>query len=148
MTQDDRAIQELFQIDDAGFVFIAPAITDWATLTRRAIDVVVDLEGALDIGVPTTPGQCLYVYFPIADAQLPDLAKLRAVAELGAALVRAGHRVLAHCGLGFNRSALVGGLILHLLGMPGPLAVARIQQRRPGALYNEHFATYLLSLHA
>ena len=30
-------------------------------------------------------------------------------------LTEAGHRVLSHCGMGFNRSALVAGRILHHL---------------------------------
>ena len=65
---------------------------------------------------------------------------------LGADLVRSGHRVLSHCGMGFNRSALVAGLILHELGMPGPQVVSRLRDRRPGALFNDFFAAYLESL--
>jgi protein-tyrosine phosphatase len=48
--------------------------------------------------------------------------------------------------MGFNRSALVAGVILHKLGVPGPDAVRSIQERRPGALYNDCFAEYLESL--
>jgi hypothetical protein len=48
--------------------------------------------------------------------------------------------------MGFNRSALVAGLILHRLGMPGPDVVQRIRDRRPGALFNECFAAHLESL--
>jgi len=54
--------------------------------------------------------------------------------------------VLSHCGMGYNRSALVAGVILHKLGMAGPDIVRRIQERRPGALYNECFAAYIESL--
>jgi protein-tyrosine phosphatase len=68
------------------------------------------------------------------------------VATLAASLIRAGHRVLTHCKLGFNRSGLVAGLILTLLGMTGNAAVSRIRERRPGALYNDRFAQYLLDL--
>ena len=89
------------------------------------------MEGDLDVGVPTVPNQCLYVYFPIEDNDLPDLSKLRAIGRLGASLVESGHRVLAHCGMGFNRSALVAGLILCELGFTGPDAVERLRQRRP-----------------
>ena len=55
------------------------------------------------------------------------MAKLQGIARLGASLVREGHIVLSHCGMGFNRSALVAGLILHELGMPGPDTVARLR---------------------
>jgi protein-tyrosine phosphatase len=48
--------------------------------------------------------------------------------------------------MGYNRSALVAGIILHKLGMSGTDVVRRIQERRPGALYNECFAAYLESL--
>jgi protein-tyrosine phosphatase len=48
--------------------------------------------------------------------------------------------------MGYNRSALVAGLILVELGMTGPEAVARLRTRRPGALYNPIFAEHLESL--
>ena len=86
--------------------------------------------------------------FSLYDEDLPNLNKLQAVAVLGAKLVRDGHRVLSHCGMGFNRSALVAGLILHQLGMPGTEVVARLRERRPGALFNDRFAAYVESLTA
>jgi protein-tyrosine phosphatase len=68
---------------------------------------------------------------------------LRAVARMAATLIADGHRVLSHCGMGFNRSALMAGLILVELGMSGEAAVAQIRARRPGALYNDRFAGFL-----
>src|SRR5262245_51814654 len=137
---------ELFQVDDDGRLYISPAITDWNTVTRHGVDTIIDLDGDIDAGVPTVPNQCLYVYFPIFDDNLPDLEKLNAIAGLGASIVSSGRRVLSHCGMGFNRSALVAGLILHKLGMPGPAVVQRLRERRPGALFNDRFAAYLESL--
>jgi protein-tyrosine phosphatase len=136
----------LFQVDDSGFLFISPAIDDWQSVASHGIDVVIDLEGGLDECIPTAPASCLYVYFPIYDEELPDLARLEAVSLLGAHLVRSGHRVLSHCGMGFNRSALVASLILHKLGLEGPDIIERIRARRPGALFNEVFASYVSSL--
>ena len=130
---------ELFQIDDAGRLFISPIIEDWKLLHDRGIDTIIDLEGDLDVGVPTVPNQCLYIYFPIEDDGLPDLAKLRAIGRLGASLVEAGHRVLSHCGMGYNRSALVAGLILCEL-----LHGWHDWSRR--ALFNDRFASYLESI--
>ena len=57
-----------------------------------------------------------------------------------------GEKVLAHCGMGFNRSALVAGLVLTYLGMKGEDAVALLREKRPGALFNENFAAYLTAL--
>lgn len=143
---NDLLPMEVVALDDDEHLFLSPAITDWTPITDRAITVIIDLEGGLDHGVPTVPGHVLYVYFPIYDEGVPNEAKLHAVATLGANLIRQGHRVLSHCGLGLNRSALVAGLILVYLGHSGPAAVQRIQERRAGALYNENFARYLASL--
>ncbi|MEN3338467.1 MAG: hypothetical protein V7647_2143 [Acidobacteriota bacterium] len=136
----------LYQVDDEGRLFISPAIEDWALAAEHQIDVVIDLEGGLDQCIPTMPGSCLYVYFPIYDDELPEAARLDAVAMMGAHLVRSGHRVLSHCGMGFNRSALIAGRILYHLGMPGPAVVNRLRERRPGALFNDTFAEHLNAL--
>jgi len=138
----------LIQVDDSGFLYISPVIRDWTSLASPGIDTVIDLEGGLDECVPTVPNACLYVYFPIFDEELPDLIRLDAVVMLGTQLVRGGHRVLCHCGMGFNRSALVAGRILHEMGMEGPAVVERLRQRRPGALFNEVFAEHVRSLGA
>ena len=106
-------LNPITQVDEAGQLFIGPVIHDWAVVERLGIDTVIDLEGGLDLGAPTEPEQILYVYFHIYDEGLPNLHKLNGLADLGADLVRSGHRVLAHCGMGFNRSALVAGVILH-----------------------------------
>jgi protein-tyrosine phosphatase len=136
----------LYQVDDEARLFISPVIEDWEVAREHGINVVIDLEGGLDQCIPTMPGSCLYVYFPIFDEELPDAARLDAVSILGAHLVRSGHRVLSHCGMGFNRSALIAGRILHHLGMSGPEVVNRLRERRPGALFNDNFAEYLSSL--
>jgi protein-tyrosine phosphatase len=151
MATDDTAPVlgfHLFQVDDAGLLFISPAIHEWHLVAERGIDVVIDLEGGLDIGVPTVPNQVVYVYFPIFDEDLPDPHKLHGVVSLAAQVVAGGHRVLSHCGMGYNRSALIAGLVLVKLGMSGAEAVARLRQRRPGALFNPVFAEYLASLPA
>jgi protein-tyrosine phosphatase len=137
---------QLYQVDDSGALFISPAVNDWAPLQELGIDTVIDLDGGLDHCIPTIPNHVLYVYFPIFDEDLPNLSKLNAVADLGAALIKGGQRVLSHCGMGFNRSALVAGLILLRLGVSGPEAVQRLRACRPGALFNEVFAAHLQSL--
>jgi protein-tyrosine phosphatase len=139
-------LSRLHQVDDDGRLFISPVISDWAVVSSYGVDTVIDLEGGLDECIPSVPNGCLYVYFPIYDEDLPDLDKLEAVVSLGAHLVKNGHGVLSHCGMGFNRSALVAGLILHRLGMPGAKVVEQLRARRPGALFNQLFADHLLAL--
>ncbi len=139
---------QIVQVDDAGRLFISPALEEWGPIADSGIDVVIDLEGGLDACIPTRTNDCLYIYFPITDDNEadPPMARLRAIAKLGAALIGDGHRVLSHCGMGFNRSALVAGLILVELGMPGAAVVDRLRERRPGALFNDKFAQVLAAL--
>jgi protein-tyrosine phosphatase len=135
-------------LDEAGCLFLSPRIEDWETIEEHGITVVIDLEGDVDLGIPTMPNHILYLYFPIYDEDLPDLPKLHAVARMAASLVEAGERVLSHCGMGFNRSALLAGLILVYMGFEGSRAVELLRGRRPGALFNQVFADYLRSLPA
>ncbi|OGF14510.1 MAG: hypothetical protein A2W00_04900 [Candidatus Eisenbacteria bacterium RBG_16_71_46] len=137
---------ELIPIDDHERLFIGTAITDWGPIEATGIRLVIDLEDGLDGGVPTAPDRILYVYFPMRDAELPNPASLRHTAAFAAAMYRSDHKVLVHCEMGYNRSALMGGLILHELGWAGADAVTRLVERRPGALFNEVFRAYLLGL--
>ena len=136
---------ELFPIDDEGRLYISGDIDDWKHIAPHGIDVVIDLDGGLDACIPTETNHCLYIYFPFDDDDqfLPNVTKLQAVADLAASMIREGHRVLAHCNMGFNRSGLIAGLVLKALGMSGEAAVTRIRERRPGALYNDCFADYV-----
>jgi len=136
---------DIYQLDEAGQLFLSPDIHDWAPVLERGIDVVFDLDGGLDHGLPTTPDGILYVYMPFNDSGLPNLKRLHAVGRFGAELINDGHKVLSHCGLGFNRSALVAGVVMKYLGISGPPAVEKIRASRPGALYNEHYAEYLMA---
>jgi Dual specificity phosphatase, catalytic domain len=138
---------DIFQIDRDGKLFISPDIDDWQAIADRNISAIFDLEGGIDIGIPTIPDQILYIYFPFEDKRaLPDLQRLHQTAKFGACLIESGYRVLSHCGMGHNRSALLAGAILTYLGMTGEQAVKLIQQKRQGALYNKVFASYLQTL--
>jgi hypothetical protein len=126
---------DLVPLDEQRQLFISPSIDDWKSIEDHCITAVIDLDGNLDLGIPSIPNHILYVYFPIFDEGLPDLNKLHAVAKLGARLVTNGEKVLAHCGMGFNRSALVAGLVLTYLGMKGGDAVTLLREKGP-ALYS------------
>jgi protein-tyrosine phosphatase len=135
---------DIYQLDDQARLFISPDIDDWSKVEERDICAIIDMDGDLDIGVPTVPNQYVYIYFPIDDVlTLPDMEKLHAVARTGALLAGSGMRVLSHCGMGHNRCALVAGLILTYMGLTGQEAVELIRSKRQGALYNKAFAEYL-----
>jgi protein-tyrosine phosphatase len=138
-------LSAIVPLDDQQHLFLSAAIQDWQPILDRGINVVIDLEGGVDHGVPTVADRFLYIYLPIDDGQMPDLDRLHGVARLAATLIKRGDRVLSHCGMGLNRSALMAGLILRYLDMEPKDVVERIQQRRGGALYNDVFREYLLS---
>jgi protein-tyrosine phosphatase len=137
---------EIIRIDPRGKLFLSPDIDDWTQIAKQRISAVIDLDGGLDLGVPCIPDKLLYIYYPIRDGRLPEKKKLHALGNFGAMLIGEGHKVLSHCGLGLNRSALVAGIILVSMGMKGKEAVELIRTKRPGALFNPTFAKYLGSL--
>ncbi len=136
-------LTDIVPMDDDQHLFLSAGIEDWKPILDHGINVVVDLEGGVDHDVPTLANRFLYIYLPIHDAEMPDMDRLHAVSKLGAELIRRGDRVLVHCGMGLNRSALMVAVILMYLGMPQSQVVDHVRARRPGALYNEVFAEYL-----
>ncbi len=145
---DETDLFELFQIDDEGRLFISPATNVWDPVHQQGINVIIDLERGIDPGISEEPGKVLYVYCHIEDDDLPDLDRLHALGLMAASLIRKGQKVLVHCTMGLNRSALLAGVILCHLGYTGADATARVRERRPGALYNDTFAGYLERLDA
>ena len=134
---------ELTPIDDEQRLFVSSRIDDWTGIERHLITVVVDLEGALDAGIPRGDGTLLYLYYPFEDESVPDPTMVGPLSSFLAELYRTGHRLLIHCSLGLNRSPLVAGAVLHRLGWSGSNVVKRLCERRPGALFNEHYRLYL-----
>jgi protein-tyrosine phosphatase len=137
---------EIVAVNPAETLFVSGDIEDWGAIRRLRIDVVVDMDGSVDRGLPQTPDAIFYVYHPIRDEDLPNVSKIEALGRLVADLVTAGHRVLVHCRMGFNRSALVIGTALTYMGLSGRQALQDLRRRRPGALFNEVFAAHVESL--
>jgi len=137
---------DLIQIDEQGMLFVSPEIDDWEPIHTSRIQTIIDLDGELDLDVPTAPNNVLYIYLPIFDEDLPDLYRLHSVARMAADMIRESKPVLAHCRMGLNRSPLVAGVALTYLGFSGADALRLLQEKRPGALYNDIFAEYLASL--
>jgi protein-tyrosine phosphatase len=137
---------DIVAINPGETLFVSGDIEDWDAIRRLCIDVVVDMDGEVDKGLPQGPDAIFYVYFPVLDEDLPNLAKTEALGRLVADLVSAGHRVLVHCRMGFNRSVLVVATALTYMGLSGRQALAALRRRRPGALFNEVFAAHVESL--
>ena len=145
---NEATLMELYQVDDAGLLFVSPEIVDWRPLAERKIRLVIDLEGQLDCDVPTIPNNLIYIYFPFEDERLPDLVKLHALGQLAATMMQHQRAVLIHCAMGFNRSPLMAGVALTYLGLSGTQALELLRQKRVGALYNKTYADYVGSLSA
>lgn len=124
--------------------------TDWEPIHALRIDVVVDLYGTLDPGVPTDPNSILYIFWPIEDtAALPDAAILDVLTDAAARLIGHGHRVLVHCHRGKSRSGLFNAIVvMKMSGVDGRTAVDIVRRGRPGALGNQTFVEYLEGLPA
>ncbi len=96
------------------------------------------------IGVP-------FLHLPMVDGPAcPDAWLLKSgEAFLDASVERSLRKVLVHCAEGHNRSGLVVAYYLSMHGYTprGPQgAIDIIRQKRPGALTNQVFVDYLLSL--
>ena len=139
---------EILAINGERTLLVSGDIDDWDEVWRHRVDTIVDMDGGIDPGLPEGPSAPLYVYFPIADEELPNLRKLDALGLLVAQLVRSEHVVLVHCRLGYNRSNLVAATALTYLGMSGPQALAHLRSLRPGCLFNQVFARHVESLPA
>jgi hypothetical protein len=72
---------EIVQVDDDGRLFLSGAIEDWKPVHARRITIVIDLEGDVDHGVPTTADEFLYIYLPIHDGGMPNLERLLLVVD-------------------------------------------------------------------
>ena len=108
------------------------------------IKTIIDLEGGFD---PPMGFLDSYLYWPISDVPwLPDLEYLFWVAKFGSLLTHNNQRVLVHCKQGLNRSGLVCGKIMSVMGWRGPEILKAINEKIPGALWNPIFRKYIRGL--
>lgn len=94
------------------------------------------------------PGsEVLHVPLHDRDEPIPssELRAAEAAARMVASWLQAGDSVLVTCWSGRNRSALVAGLALRELGVPGPEVVRMLRRARgQDVLNNQWFAAALL----
>ena len=73
-------------------------------------------------------------WFPIEDGGVADDDAMVALVDALAAALRAGRRVVTHCGAGIGRTSLACGLAVVVLGEVGlDAALAQVRAARPGA---------------
>ncbi len=119
---------EIFEILD-GRLYQSGApqeAAEWDSIHARGIDVVLDLFGTLDPGIPTVPNSILYIFWPIEDIDvLPSLGILHTIVDAVVRLILLGHKVLVHCPMGKSRSGLVDALVaMNLESLPAPAPAA------------------------
>jgi protein-tyrosine phosphatase len=108
------------------------------------IQTIIDLEGGFD---PPMGFLDSYLYWPILDLPiLPDIENLFCVAAFGAHKLNSQKKVLVHCKQGLNRSGLVCGRIMNVMGWRGPEILKVINEKIPGALWNPIFREFIRGL--
>lgn len=116
----------------------------YSPLMPQGFDAVVDCRELSDwtlIGPP-------FLHLPMIDGStLPP----RYLIDMGCQFIDQAHenglKVLCHCAQGHNRSGLVmTSYIIRYIKDDAKAAIDLIRSKRPGALTNEVFVSYLLSL--
>jgi hypothetical protein len=101
---------------------------------RRA-DVVVSL---IHTGARAVERGRQLIVWPIKDGPIPDPVAAQSLARLVASHLANGSVVYIHCSAGYNRAALMAGLVLIEQGLSPKEAVATVRQRRQGSLSDEY----------
>jgi len=122
-----------------------------STLTKKGIEkarnagvnFVIDVEGSFDRYDKKLFE--LYIHWPFTDGRkLPDTRRLISLTDFAAYQLQEKDCIcLAHCGRCNNRSGLINASILTALGHCGKDAVKLIQSKRPTALSNNTFRTWI-----
>jgi hypothetical protein len=108
------------------------------------IDYVVNLNGDPPFSGGGGRGPFTELRWQIEDGPLPDREDLDEVVSRVCSAVSSGGRVLVHCAAGLNRSSLVNAMAVHkLTGRSGPELIRYMRSRRPGALTNGRFISFL-----
>jgi protein-tyrosine phosphatase len=114
---------------------------DIETVNDLGVKCVVDLEGGLDSEMDFLD---TYLFWPIHDLHfLPDTNFLYMVCRFIEMQVSWGTKVLVHCSQGLNRAGLVCARVMIMKGLCGREAIAKIREKRPGALWNPVFAEFI-----
>lgn len=104
---------------------------------------LVETAGDMPAAYHQTAARTLYCVFADIEEVPSVIERIHATAAAIAAASRLGAQAPPEayivCSQGLNRSALVTGLVLRHLGIPGAEAIELIRRTRPGALTNSAF---------
>jgi hypothetical protein len=132
-----------------GRLWIGGSPVHWDVVRELGVEAVVDVDDA-DADRSERPSwlsELIVVSRPLVDG--PDVTSMTAAAEpigaVTASLLRAGLKVLVHCGWGRNRSGLVVSCaLIDLLGLSGAEALRVVRRAQPRAVNNPGFAQWVL----
>jgi Dual specificity phosphatase, catalytic domain len=124
---------------------------NWTAVGELAIDTVVDVNGDGDRRLEPVgwfrSESILYLFWPLADARLPDPTDLTQIIDVIIRRIGAGHRVLVCCSQGLNRSGLLSAAVIQAArGGTGAEALEYLEERRTRPMSNPAFIDYVRSL--
>jgi hypothetical protein len=124
---------------------------DWEAVAEVGIDTIVDVNGDGDRRLEPVgwfrSESILYLFWPLADARLPDPTDLSQIVDLILGRIEAGHRVLVQCSQGLNRSGLLSASVVQARrGGTGADALDYLEARRMRPMSNPVFIDYVRAL--
>jgi hypothetical protein len=127
------------------------APVNWTKVDELGIDTVVDLNGDGDRRLEPVgwfrSESILYLFWPLADARLPNPTDLSLIVDVIIRRIEAGHRVLVQCSQGLNRSGLLSAAVVQAKrGGTGAETLDYLEERRARAMSNPVFIDYVRAL--
>jgi protein-tyrosine phosphatase len=115
------------------------------------IDTIVDVNGDGDRRLEPVgwfrSESILYLFWPLADARLPNPTDLSLIVDVIIRRIEAGHRVLVQCSQGLNRSGLLSAAVVQAKrGGTGAETLDYLEERRTRPMSNPAFIDYVRAL--
>ena len=126
---------------------------NWGAVGELGIDTVVDLNGDGDRRLEPVgwfrSESILYLFWPLADARLPNPTDLSLIVDVIIRRIEGGHRVLVHCSQGLNRSGLLSAAVVQVKrGGTGAETLDYLEEQRTRPMSNPAFIDYVRALPA
>jgi protein-tyrosine phosphatase len=126
---------------------------NWGAVGELGIDTVVDLNGDGDRRLEPVgwfrSESILYLFWPLADARLPNPTDHSWFVDVIIRRIEGGHRVLVHCSQGLNRSGLLSAAVVQVKrGGTGAETLDYLEEQRTRPMSNPAFIDYVRALPA